>query len=527
MKLYIVSFFTITFCITDSLHAQTSASLDTNNVSSFIRNDGMLFLNGGTQQGNYYVPKNGSVSSFYSGSLWVGGLDENKQLHVAGQLYRMSNKADFYSGPVASNYTLSAYATKYNRVWKITKQQIDNHKINYNQGGYQMPSVIASWPGNGNAGNGEASQLALYKDVNNNGVYDPQNGDYPIIRGDEAVFSIFNDDSAHTESTGQRMKIEVHCMAYSFNLPNDSALKNTTFINYTLYNRSTHDYDSLYLGNFMDFDIGSYNDDYIGCDSALNMYYAYNGFANDGLYGAHPPAQGALFLNANLSTFFFFGNVDDPTNAPAYYNYMKAIWPDGTHMTFGGNGYGGTNKAHYMYCSDSTTTRPPWKEEALGNQPGDRRGVGAIGPFKFLKNNSLCVDIALVFARDYNNGLSVKKLKQLTPQVQQFYTAQNFQCPSLKTGIESLTTMLGNETLTIYPNPFNQITTLNYKLPVSIRTAFLRVYDIKGCMIYSHSLNSQENSLNISANDFENGVYLYGIEGENYTTAKKKMVVVK
>jgi hypothetical protein len=81
--------------------------------------------------------------------------------------------------------------------------------------------------------------------------------------------------------------------------------------------------------------------------------------------------------------------------------------------------------------------------------------------------------------------------------------------------------------LVLAPNPFNETAIITYALPKSIKTAFLRIYDIKGVMLHSYLLNPQENTLNISAIDFENGVYLYGIEAEGGSTAKKKMVVVK
>jgi hypothetical protein len=45
-------------------------------------------------------------------------------------------------------------------------------------------------------------------------------------------------------------------MAYAFNNSIDSALNNTIFINYRIYNRSQNNYDSLYIGSFTDFDIG-------------------------------------------------------------------------------------------------------------------------------------------------------------------------------------------------------------------------------------------------------------------------------
>ncbi|MBK8414466.1 MAG: hypothetical protein IPL22_08125 [Bacteroidetes bacterium] len=45
--------------------------------------------------------------------------------------------------------------------------------------------------------------LAPFADFNSNGIYDPQNGDYPYILGDESIYSIFNDYFPHS---GNRLR---------------------------------------------------------------------------------------------------------------------------------------------------------------------------------------------------------------------------------------------------------------------------------------------------------------------------------
>ncbi|MBK9456642.1 MAG: hypothetical protein IPO24_14170 [Bacteroidetes bacterium] len=104
-------------------------------------------------------------------------------------------------------------------------------------------------------------------------IYDPENGDYPIIRGDKAAYFIFNDDAdIHTETDGAKLKLELHGMAYAFDAPEDSALNNTLFINYSIINRSLIDYTQFQVGVFTDFNVGAFDDDYVGCDTTLNMF---------------------------------------------------------------------------------------------------------------------------------------------------------------------------------------------------------------------------------------------------------------
>jgi len=97
------------------------------------------------------------------------------------------------------------------------------------------------------------------------------------------------------------MKIEIHGMAYAFDLPSDSAFNNTIFLNYKIFNRSQRTYYNTYLGIFTDLDIGYAYDDYVGCDVYRSSYFGYNGRPVDGTgqvyaYGNHPPAQSVTVL---------------------------------------------------------------------------------------------------------------------------------------------------------------------------------------------------------------------------------------
>lgn len=67
------------------------------------------------------------------------------------------------------------------------------HRNNVGNAGYQVPANIANWPGNGEVAFGYDANLAPYHDVNNNGIYDPAQGDYPKFLGDEALWMVYND----------------------------------------------------------------------------------------------------------------------------------------------------------------------------------------------------------------------------------------------------------------------------------------------------------------------------------------------
>jgi hypothetical protein len=301
--------------------------------------------------------------------------------------------------------------TVWNYIWNLKLSDVAYHRLHYWESGYQPIHDILTWPGNGNTALGQAPRLAPFSDRNADGIYDPFDGDYPEIRGDQALFFIFNDDRGpHLESLGKKMRVEIHGMAYAFDMPEDSALKNTVFLNYKMFNRSQNNYDSTFLGVFTDIDLGYANDDFVGCDVERNMYFGYNGTLVDGTgqpfaYGANPPAQSVTILAGPLmdpdnldnprydvngyqlcdfsvnglnfgdtvvdnerygmQRFIYFNNSisgvpfyqTDPIYALDYYQLMCGKWKDNTPIIYGGNGHpitGGYGPAcRFMFPGES------------------------------------------------------------------------------------------------------------------------------------------------------------------------------
>ena len=54
-----------------------------------------------------------------------------------------------------------------------------------------------------------------------------------------------------------------------------------TFYSYKIINRSTETLNETYFGQWVDPDLGNYQDDYVGCDVELGLGYCYNGDADD------------------------------------------------------------------------------------------------------------------------------------------------------------------------------------------------------------------------------------------------------
>ena len=291
--------------------------LDVNQVSAAILNRGDMHWN--TWSSQYEVPKGGGAHSIFMSAMWIGGLDQSNNLHQAAMTYRQTGM-DFFPGPLdtTTGTTDTAMASQYDYIWKINKTEILAFQYYWSTGAVQNGTYVPrsdflTWPAQGN-GN-YTRNMAPFVDVNNNGVYDPlTGGDYPLIKGDQMLYCIYNDNLApHTESGGQPLKVEVHFSAYAYACGSvaDSlkAINYTTFYHYDIFNRSTNDYHDVHIGLFQDADLGAYDDDYVGSYPPGNFCFTYNGDQNDGTsalptigtYGAHPPISSLAVLNGPVA----------------------------------------------------------------------------------------------------------------------------------------------------------------------------------------------------------------------------------
>lgn len=212
------------------------------------------------------IPKGSGKHTMFAGGLWIGGLDGNGDLHTAATTYRQMG-IDYWPGPMANNYD-SAYFAKYGQVWRARADEITVHQQIFNQPGYIIPPNIMNWPGNGDTLNGEPAQLAPFFDQNQNGVYEPALGEYPVIEGDQALYMIYGDyHYPNTETQGLPLGVEVRQMVYAKDTAAGNPIDQAVYISYTLINRSPDDYKDVYVGLWIDSDLGGFADDFIGTDA--------------------------------------------------------------------------------------------------------------------------------------------------------------------------------------------------------------------------------------------------------------------
>ena len=325
---------------------------DVNNVRARLLTGGDVWWNGTI--GRYIVPKVGpgetEVSSLFAGAVWLGGFDEGGSLKMAAQQYgRSRDLFDYYPGPLnpEDGEVDRSTCSNWDKFFVVTAAEIREHQRLFaaalaGEGEYtddMIPLGVKGWPARGNpyfqdvhnfpppnTRQGLAGFYDYLDDEGNgavDGVYDPLNGDLPIIEiegcldfynpnenlrddpqfPDQMIFWIYNDNgNTHTNSnspTNLEMEVQVQAFAYSTN----DALNNMTFQRYKLINRGKDPLTETFFGIWIDGDLGCANDDFIGCDTTRDLAIYYNQDPVDGdvgpvceggtpTYGDEPPIMG-------------------------------------------------------------------------------------------------------------------------------------------------------------------------------------------------------------------------------------------
>lgn len=484
-----------------TLYAQTfnHKNLEVNNLKVSIQSNGEMHRDSNLFLASE-IPLNNTNSTIYAQSLWIGGVDNNSELRLAGNTYRQTGN-DFWPGPIANSYD-AIYDEQYDHVWHLKKTDIENHIINYNTTGYVTPTSIESWPANGNTSNGEAENLAPYADINSNNIYEPSLGDYPLIRGDEALYAIFNDDrTIHTETGGQKIMAEVHQMLYAYDTPS-SFNNNVVYSHYTIYNRSqSYSFPNFYVSTWLDLQ----NLEFSGTHVPKNLIYSYDTLPNT-IYGPNAPTTGIVSLNHTLTHSMLYQNSFDglsgnPSIATDFYNYMNANWKNGASLTNNGN------QTSYIYPGDSDTiNNASWFNYNASSNLADRRMVGTSSFINFGPGDKLCIDNAIVFAYDSTlTGLDqLNHLFNTTDQVQDFYDTQYDNCEDVSDLSIYETVDLNNQNLSIYQNNHTITVSLKQAAQADIR---LNITDVLGRNIKQQILNKGEVSVDINLENTTPGTY--------------------
>lgn len=406
---------------------QAQIDLFGNNIKARILNGGDLFWNFSKGQ---FIPnpdgQGNGPSTIFNAGLWLGGVDPGGNLKLSAVTYRNVGATDFFTGPLSYNDgTIKVEdCANWDRFFRVRGERVaaflDSLPLLVNDPGQakiQFPDILG-WPGAGNPFFADLTGFDLpfspygvapFFDADQDGQYNPLQGDYPVVQlrnfppfvPEEMVWCVFNDQGAgaiHMATNGKAFPVEVQLMAWAFNCSDQPVLNNTIFTSHKMIFHTSDPVDSSFVGMWIDFDLGCYEDDYVGCSPASNAVYVYNQDAVDGNPGntcsggvstfSNPPVQSATFLNQSLDKFIPISNgssnnppsgTTDPNNPNEYYNYMTGHWRDGNPITVGGSGYNSSSTETNFAFPDNPADPNGWSMCTANLPFGDRRVLAIHG----------------------------------------------------------------------------------------------------------------------------------------------------
>lgn len=518
----------------------TFSYLDINNILIWLGSNGAGSYNPFTSLNGFYWPKNENKSAIFAdGLLWGGKV--NNEIRFNGNYFRQ--------GLVPGNIVDFKPVTLNKEIWKIRvnpeTELNDSIRNNLIDDYYDWPYHLG----------------APWADLNKDGTFN-EGLDKPLFYGDEQIYFVANDlDTSLTNFMygTNPIGLEFHITSYAFDSTN--FLSDVIFKRFLIINKSTESIDEMLLSYWADNDLGDANDDYVGCDTLLNLAYTWNSKNFDASYGEPAPAVGHFLLqgpvipsindsavfknkwikgfkNLNMSSFTpgFKGSsnwgYDPPSNFDGalqlYNNILRGLHNNGTHYI---NPH--TNLPDIFSLSGDPETGSGWYEgEGWPNgipYAGDRRYYLNFGTFNMAPGDTQEVVIGIAIAKGENHKNSVTKLKELVSKTHQFYINNigNYKTSYLDPPV-IINLPESFELLQNYPNPFNNGTTIKYNIKYTTNVK-IKIYDILGKEILTLVNEIKEpNSyqLNFNPHNLSSGIYIYRMEAGEIIH-NKKMVYLK
>jgi len=270
----------------------TQTLMNINNWSLWIKHDGETGRNPVTGDWGGVYPRGMVGNVFADGITWGGivhdpGIDPNdeKFLRVGG--------STFGSGLVPGRILPSGQAQNPDhpevRIYRIRRDYLTVSDGELAQDAAELLNIPL-----GNVTPQDISQVreqytrdwdewpvslgAPFVDKNENGIWEPGTDEPGVPNADQVVWFVTNASDSLTmgpEFKGSLpVNIEMQATFWGYNT--DGPLGQAIFRRCRLINKSDLPVDSMYFGMWSDPDVGGYTDDLIGCDSLLEMGFAYN-----------------------------------------------------------------------------------------------------------------------------------------------------------------------------------------------------------------------------------------------------------
>ena len=560
------------------------AYLNLNNITTIFKNTGISDIDIFESNSGFVYPYNtGKTAVFISGLIWGVKIAGDPKVRVGGSTYREGLQCGWIdasgnvippSHPQARIFRVRPEVYPGGPPVDLSREAMDEFKTEQEiRAQYELDWT--EWPGD---------LGAPFKDIDENGIYNPII-DIPGIEGAaQTIWFVANDqEPGLTMNLYGTLPIGLEYQATMWEYKDSLGFNNFFFRRYKLINKSDvlgnpTTFEDMYISMWSDPDIGDALNDFVGCDTLLNLGYGYNGVATDPIYDPLPPPavgfdliRGPIvegnpgedknrngiediydyglkennervygFINLPMTAFYYFVRNDpvltdpplgNPDGANQFYNFMQG------KIGITGDPFIDplTNQPTKFPLNGNPVTGEGWIDGIL-HSPDDRRLGLSTGPFQMAPGDTQIVVIAEI-AGGAVTGVShlnaITLVKSYSQIAQEFYDAE-FPLPvSLN---DNKVLPLNFELQQNYPNPFNPSTKIRYSVPFSSKVT-IKVFDVLGNEIES-LLNEEKPAgtyeLTWYAEGLPSGVYFYQLrvsdpsaDLEQGFVETKKMLLLK
>lgn len=396
-----------------------TAYIGVNNLQMLVSNVGSFAYDPSSHFGKHdglYFPRGSDKTVVYAAGLWIGARVDGEPRVTVAEYTQEFSPGGMDGGEAVPD------AGRFH-VYKISRGDDASSNPDY-----------AAWPFDEGAPVQPAADGSDSLDAEGNRA--------PLILGDQSLYAIYNDANrgAHTNQAGSTEPLGLEVQQYVFGFSRSGALGNAVYLKYKLINKGSNLLEDTYVSLWCDPDIGDAGDDFVGCDTALSLGFAYND-GPDPIYGAAAPAVGYDFLqgpivpsegdsalvnggyrqgyrNLPMTSFNRYTNGRDPRSNLQSYNYMQGLTLEGEPAV---DPEGDTTL--YVVAGDPVTGSG-WIDVGAD----DRRFMMSTGPFSMAPGDTQEVVIAVLVGQGADHLSSITALRDVSTKVQSVFDL-NFQIP--------------------------------------------------------------------------------------------------
>lgn len=508
--------FLLLFTISIQAQPVGYGTISPNGMEVGMHSDGTFFMDESKINGNFKVDESENLKTIFSSSLWVSCVNPSDQISASKFTFGgASGELTYIPGPFGfSNFN-------FDQVWVVKGSDIIALINDFSDGSVDNTpdESIMNWPGKGNPLFPELpdQDLAPFYDQNNDGIYNPMEGDYPIVGNDignmipiEMMYAVYNDGFA---TSSVPAGVEFHTIMYAVACDDVPILNKSIFTRHRIIKKE-YDATDFRVGLWTDFDLGCVNDDAIGSIPELNAVVSYNIDPIDGLadgtcefnlssFGDNPGVQSIVMLNQAPSSINGYVGLSASVSPGMYipvvptetHNVLSGNWRDGTGMTFGGNGYNiaSTDFTDFIFNGDINNPNE-WSIISEDLPSFDFYPVMNTESPTFTIDEEIILDMAYVFSQDeaLNNLETYDQAKLDIQTVQDIYDGTFSETCSFLSNLQNTS----YQEFTISPNPVQEI--------LNIQSSYesYKIFDNLGRLVQFN-----EASQKISVSNLAPGIY--------------------